>query len=61
MADLNKFQRSKERMVEILNYLMKTGKNDQQKNTYVLTLEQSIQIIDGKIEELKQSEATGNN
>jgi len=61
MADLNKFQRSKERMVEILNYLMMTGKNDQQKNTYVLTLEQSIQIIDGKIEELKQSEATGNN
>lgn len=60
MAELNKFQRSKERMVEILNYLM-TGKNDQQKNTYVLTLEQSIQIIDGKIEELKQSEATGKN
>jgi len=61
MADLNKFQRSKERMIEILNYLMMNGKNDQQKNTYALTLEQSIQIIDGKIEELKQTEAAANN
>jgi len=61
MADLNKFQRSKERMVEILNYLMMSGKNDQQNHTYLLTLEQSIQIIDGKIEELKQSETTGKN
>jgi len=61
MADLNKFHRSKERMVEILNYLMMTGKNDHQNNTYVLTLEQSIQIIDGKIEELKQTEVTEKN
>ncbi|MDO3644245.1 MAG: hypothetical protein ACTHMI_21695 [Mucilaginibacter sp.] len=61
MADLNKFQRSKERMVEILNYLTKTGKNDQQDDTYVLTLEQSIQIIDSKIEELRQSEITEKN
>ena len=48
-------------MVEILNYLMMSGKNDQQNHTYLLTLEQSIQIIDGKIEELKQSETTGKN
>jgi hypothetical protein len=61
MADLNKFQRSKERMIEILNYLMMTGKTDQQENTYVLTLEQSIQIIDSKIEELKQSETSVKN
>ena len=61
MADLNKFQRSKERMIEILNYLMMTGKADQQENTYVLTLEQSIQIIDSKIKELKQSETSVKN
>jgi hypothetical protein len=61
MADLNKFQRSKERMVEILNYLIAAGKNNQHNHTYVLTLEQSIQIIDSKIEELKQSETTGKN
>lgn len=61
MADLNKFQRSKERMVEILNYLMMNGKNDHHNNTYVLTLEQSIEIIDGKIEELKQTEVTEKN
>lgn len=61
MADLNKFQRSKERMTEILNYLMMNGKNDHHEKSYVLTLEQSIQIIDSKIEELKKSEAVENN
>ena len=57
MADLNKFQRSKERMTEILNYLMTNGKDDHHEKTYALTLEQSIQIIDNKIEQLKKSEA----
>jgi len=56
MADLNKFQRSKERITEILNYLMMNGGNDHQTNPYVNTLQQSIQIIDDKIEELKKKQ-----
>ena len=51
MADLNKFQRSKERMTEILNYLMMNGA-EHQSNPYVLTLQQSIKVIDAKIDAL---------
>jgi hypothetical protein len=59
MADLNKFQRSKEKITEVLNYLVMTG-SDHITNPYFNTLEQSIQIIDSKIEELKKSQTEGN-
>jgi len=52
MADLNKFQRSKERITEILHYLMMNG-TEHQSNPYVHTLQQSIRLIDAKIEELQ--------
>jgi len=56
MADLNKFQRSKERITEILNYLMMSGNSDHQTNPYVNTLQQAIEIIDSKMEELKSKQ-----
>lgn len=60
MADLNKFHRSKERITEILNYLMLSDSDDHKTNRFVNTLEQSIQIIDSKIEELKNKQIVEN-
>ncbi|ASU35429.1 hypothetical protein [Mucilaginibacter xinganensis] len=60
MADLNKFQRSKERITEVLKYLTATTGTDHQTNPYVYTLQQSIVLIDNKIEELIASEPSGN-
>ncbi|HVW97440.1 MAG TPA: hypothetical protein VHA56_15815 [Mucilaginibacter sp.] len=56
MADLNKFQRSKERIAQILDYLTASGNADQHTNPYINTLRQSIQLIDTKIAELKNRE-----
>lgn len=55
MADLNKFQRSKERITEILNHITVTG-NDHHANPYFHKLKQSVQLIDAKIEQLNQQE-----
>ncbi len=60
MADLNKFLRSKDRIAEILNYLMMTDGNDKEANPYISTLEQSLQLLDSKIEELKNNELIKN-
>ena len=61
MADLNKFQRSKERITEVLNYLMMSGDEDHHAtNPFVSTLQQSIQIIDSKMEELKNQQVAEN-
>jgi hypothetical protein len=59
MADLNKFQRSKERITEILNYLTMTD-NDHQANPYFNKLKQSAQLIDAKIEQLSKQEPAKN-
>lgn len=56
MADLNKFQRSKERINEVLNYLMHTNNCDQLNSQYVKTLQQSIEVIDEKMEQFKKNE-----
>jgi hypothetical protein len=60
MADLNKFHRSKEKITEVLNYLTTSGNDDHQSNLYLNTLQQSIQIIDDKIEELKNKQMAEN-
>ncbi|MDB4920188.1 hypothetical protein [Mucilaginibacter sp.] len=60
MADLNKFHRSKERITEVLNYLTMSGDDDHPSNLYLNTLQQSIQIIDDKIEELKNKQMAEN-
>jgi len=55
MADLNKFQRSKDRIAEILNYLMNTGDGDHLKNQYIRTLQQSMSVIDEKMKEFNNT------
>ncbi len=50
MADLNKFQRSKDRIAEVLNYLM-SKEIDSKTNLIINTLQKSIQIIDDKIDQ----------
>lgn len=51
MADIKKFERSKERINEILKYLMLADNHEN--NPYIQTLQQSIRIIDLKMEEFQ--------
>ncbi len=54
MADLNQFQRSKDRINEILHYLMhKSG--DPETAFYIQSLEKALKTIELKMEEYKQS------
>ena len=55
MADLNKFQRSKDRIAEILNYLMNTSDGGHLKNQYIRTLQQSMSVIDEKMKEFNNT------
>jgi hypothetical protein len=50
MTELNQFQRSKDRLTEMLYYLMKTTL-DTQNDSYIRTIQMSIQTLDVKIEE----------
>ena len=59
MADLNKFQRSKERIAELLNYLTASSK-DEKVNSFINDLEKSIKIIDNKMEEFEKKELFSN-
>ncbi len=53
MADLNKFLRSKDRITEILNYLMRNTPENERTDSFINNLEKSIKIIDDKMEEFK--------
>jgi len=53
MADLNQFQRSKDRITEILNYLLAENPADERTHSFIRDLETSIKILDDKIEEFK--------
>lgn len=50
MTELNQFQRSKDRLTEMLYCLMKTTL-DTQNDSYIRTIQVSIQTLDAKIEE----------
>jgi hypothetical protein len=52
MADLNQFQRSKERLVEIHCFLMAKQSPDEQTYSYIKTIEVSIKTLEQKIEQL---------
>lgn len=54
MAELNKFLRSKERMIEILNHLTKSKTKDKNIDISINALQKSISIIDHKMEEFKR-------
>lgn len=54
MADLNKFQRSKDQIIEMLNYLMSKTAGDETANSFVNVLEQSVKKLDLKMEDYKR-------
>jgi hypothetical protein len=54
MTELNQFQRSKDRLTEMLYCLMKTTL-DTQNDSYIRTIQMSIQTLDAKIEEFRCS------
>ena len=53
MAELNKFERSKEKLTEILYYLMTKNNVDEQTGSYIMIIENSIKTLDHKIEEFR--------
>ena len=52
MTELNQFQRSKDRLTEMLYCLIKTTP-DTQNDSYIRTIQMSIQTLDAKIEEFR--------
>jgi len=60
MADLNKFQRSKDRITEILNYLMNKTADDEKTDLFITDLQKSLQIIDHKMEEFERKDLVNN-
>jgi hypothetical protein len=53
MAELNQFQRSKDRLTEILYNLMCKSTIDEETSSYMRVIEVSIQTLDHKIEEFR--------
>ena len=53
MADINKIQRSKDMLTDILNYLVNASHSDKETHAFINNLKLSIQIIDNKIDQLK--------
>jgi hypothetical protein len=56
MADLNKFLRSKDRLKEIHKFLVNKIGEDEKTNSFINVVEESIRVIDHKMEEYKRSE-----
>ncbi|MDF2434185.1 MAG: hypothetical protein JWP44_3816 [Mucilaginibacter sp.] len=54
MADLNKFIRSKERITELLSNLLHKNTKDENIHLHINDLQNSIRIIDDKMEEFKK-------
>jgi len=54
MADLNKIQRSKDLIAELLNYLVNTPQRDEKTTSFINELQLSMQLIDNKMEKFKQ-------
>jgi hypothetical protein len=61
MADINKFYRSKERIAEVLNYLLCTTTPNERTNLFIQELQKSISIIESKIEEFEKKREVVNN
>jgi hypothetical protein len=61
MAELNQFQRSKDRLNEILCYLMNKKVVDEQTDLYMKTIQTSIKTLEQRIEDYKRERpAVGN-
>ena len=60
MADINKFQRSKDRINEIITYLMSGTIIDEKTSLSIFLLENSIKIIDNRMLELENKKVINN-
>jgi hypothetical protein len=56
MADLNKFIRSKDKLTEVLRNLMHISIEDERTAMYISHLQQSIKIIDDKMNECQKKQ-----
>ncbi len=57
MADLNKVYRSKQRLIEILHHLTGKDAKDEATNKAIDDLQNSIRILDDKLEEFMRQKA----
>jgi hypothetical protein len=60
MAELNKFQRSKDRILEILNYLISIKSKDEKTKTFISDLQKSLRLLDKKMDEFRKKNLTNN-
>lgn len=56
MADINKIQRSKDMLTDILNYLVNASHSDEETHLFINNLKVSLQIIDNKMDEFKSGQ-----
>ena len=54
MADINKFQRSKDKIKEVINYLLNNSGRDEETKVFIDNLQHSLQVIDHKMDEFKK-------
>lgn len=54
MPELRKFQRSKDKVAEVLNYLKNNRCEDERTTISISVLERSIELINNKIEEFEK-------
>ena len=59
MADINKIQRSRDSISEILHYLTNSHR-DEKTNHHINSLQLSIKVIDNKLEEFKRRASFNN-
>ena len=59
MADFNTLQRSKEKITELLGNLNQRQTADDKIDLYIRNLQNSIKIIDHKMEEFQKKSVTG--
>ncbi|HEY4325273.1 MAG TPA: hypothetical protein VGN20_14845 [Mucilaginibacter sp.] len=59
MADINKFIRSKDRLEEIHNFLTNKRTKDEETESIIINVEESIKVIDHKMEEFKRKGLIG--
>jgi len=57
MGDLNQFQRSKERITEVLSNLMHKSIKDERTSMFIEDLQKSINKLENKMEEYKRQKA----
>jgi len=61
MADINKFHRSKDRIKEVINYLLQKTSRDEDTDLHISNLQASLQVIDDKMNEFERKSSNNSN